>query len=217
MTKIYNTTTPQNESSIKTISILIFPDFEVLDVFGPMELFGMLPDNFLIELVAQTKEPVRAKQGALIIPDKTIYEVSTTDILLVPGGRGTRTECENKKLLLWLVKLSRQAELVLSVCTGAALLANAGLLDGKQATTNKMAFKWVSSLSDKVNWKAKARWVEDDKIFSSSGVSAGMDMSLAVIEKLLGQETAEDVASFAEYYWNNDAESDKFSEIYGLN
>ena len=103
-----------------------------------------------------------------------------------------------------------------SVCTGSALLASAGLLENMKATTNKEAFAWTTSYGDKVNWQREARWVEDGKFFTSSGVSAGMDMSLALIARLLGQETAEKGANWAEYEWHKDANRDPFAKIHGL-
>ena len=95
-------------------------------------------------------------------------------------------------------------------------MARAGILDGVHATTNKRAFAWAASQNDKVKWKKEARWVEDGKFFTSSGVSAGMDMSLAVIGKILGQETAKQIAIWTEYEWHSEAGWDPFSKIHGL-
>ena len=103
-----------------------------------------------------------------------------------------------------------------SVCTGSALLAKAGVLDGVRATTNKLAFAWASSQSAIPQWQRQARWVEDGKFFTSSGVSAGIDLSLAVIAKLISHQAAEQAANFAEYNWNRDADWDPFAEINGL-
>ena len=137
-------------------------------------------------------------------------------MLLVPGGIGTRREVNNPVLLNWLKERSQQAELVASVCTGSALLAKAGVLDGLRATSNKLAFAWASSQSEKVQWQKQARWVEDGKVFSSSGVSAGIDMALAVIAKLVSQQAAEDAANFAEYTWQRDADCDPFASVVGV-
>ena len=119
-------------------------------------------------------------------------------------------------LLDWLQQRAQQAELVTSVCTGSALLAKAGVLDGVRATTNKLAFAWAASQSAKVQWQQQARWVEDRKFFTSSGVSAGIDMSLAVIAKLVSHQAAEQAASFAEYDWHRDADWDPFAALHGL-
>ena len=138
------------------------------------------------------------------------------DLLLVPGGRGSRKAVNDDALLDWLRRQSEAAELVTTVCTGSAILARTGLLDGRKATTNKAAFAWVAAQGPAVNWQPVARWVEDGKIFTSSGVSAGMDMALAVIAKLEGQETADQVATWAEYDWHRDAGWDPFAVVHGL-
>jgi len=202
--------------SKQSIGVVLFPEFELLDVFGPLEMYGMAPESFEIHMVAEMKGEVASRQGPKSIAEISISETGQFDILLVPGGPGTRTEVANVSLLQWLREQSKNAEYVTSVCTGSALLAKAGILDGVRATTNKRVFKCVTSQVDKVNWVEEARWVEDGKYFTSSGVSAGMDMSLAVIEKILGLDAAEQIATRAEYEWHRDASWDPFAKIYGL-
>ena len=136
--------------------------------------------------------------------------------MLVPGGQGTRNEVNNPTTISWLKKVQPDAEMMLSVCTGSALFAKAGFLDGVRATTNKKAFDWVASQGTQVEWVKKARWVRDGSYFTSSGISAGMDMSIAVISHLLGKERAEQVAIRAEYDWHQDPDEDPFAAIYGL-
>ena len=119
-------------------------------------------------------------------------------------------------MLDWLRNRSMGAEYVTAVCTGSALLARAGILEGRKATTNKKAYDWATSQSDKVHWIKQARWVEDGKFFTSSGVSAGMDMSLALIAGLFGEDTAVQAATWAEYEWHRDAGWDPFAKVYGL-
>ena len=201
---------------MRTIGALIFPGFELLDMFGPLEMFGRLSEQFEIKMVAETSGSVASAQGPKTVVDRLISEGDRYDLLLVPGGPGTRTEVNNPELLAWLTEASSHTELVLSICTGSALLAKAGLLDGVRATTNKAAFQWVKSQGPRVQWQPQARWVEDGKFFTSSGVSAGMDMSLAVLAKLFGRQKAEDVAVWAEYEWHSDADWDPFSKINGL-
>jgi len=201
---------------MKTVGALIFPEFELLDVFGPLEMFGMVSDDIDIKMVAETLGPVASRQGPRSVADHLTSQGHAYDIVLVPGGAGTRREVENLDLLTWLKQASSQAELALSVCTGSALLAKAGLLDGLKATTNKAAFRWVESQGPNVRWQPKARWVEDGKFITSSGVSAGVDMSIAVISKLLGRQKAEKAATWAEYEWHPDAEWDPFAKINGL-
>jgi transcriptional regulator GlxA family with amidase domain len=199
-----------------SIAVVLFQDFELLDVFGPLEMFGLLHQNFELCLVAEDGDTVASRQGPRSVVDQVFADDRQYDILLVPGGNGTRREVDNPVLLDWLKQQSPGAQYVTSVCTGSALLAKSGLLDGLRATTNKAAFEWVASQGDKVHWQKQARWVEHGKYFTSSGVSAGIDMSLALIARLLGQETADQVATWAEYEWHRDPEQDPFAKIYGL-
>ena len=199
-----------------SIGTLIFDGFELLDVFGPLEMFGLLPEQFSISMVAQNKGVVTSAQGPQCIATESFSNTCNYNLLMVPGGMGTRTEVNNKLLLQWLVQQSQAADYICSVCTGSALLARAGILDGYRATSNKGAFDWVASQRDTVHWVAEARWVEDRNIFTSSGVSAGIDMSLAVIAKILGDKKANEVATWAEYEWHKDSELDPFAKIRGL-
>jgi transcriptional regulator GlxA family with amidase domain len=194
------------------IGAVIFPDFEMLDFFGPLQMFSMHRDGFRITTVAETAAPVPSSGGPSIVPDESFAAGNHYDILLVPGGKGTRSERLNQPFLDWLSQAADQAELVTSVCTGSLLLANAGILNGLKATTNKRAFDWVVENSpDGIQWQPKARWVEDGKVLTSSGVSAGMDMSLALIAKTLGETAARDAARWAEYNAYTDADFDPFS------
>lgn len=202
--------------SAQSIGVVLFHEFELLDVFGPLEMYGMAPESFEICMVAERGGEVASRQGPKSVVEHEFSGGRQYDILLVPGGRGTRKEIGNSTLLEWIRDQSTGAEYVTSVCTGSALLAKAGVLDGIRATTNKRAFAWATSQSDKVKWEKEARWVEDGKFFTSSGVSAGMDMSLAVIGKLLGQETAEQVATWTEYEWHKNSRWDPFAKIHGL-
>ena len=196
--------------SKKAIGVLIFDDFELLDVFGPLEMYGMLPEIFDIFLVSEDGGNISSRQGPRVVSDHILSMGYQYDILFVVGGTGTRREVHNPRLMKWLKGQAEGAELVTSVCTGSALLAKAGVLDGIRATTNKLAFNWVQNQGEKVSWIKKARWVEDGRFFTSSGVSAGTDMSLAVIERLTDRDTAYKVAAMAEYIWNEDSEDDPF-------
>ncbi len=201
---------------MRSIGVVLFEEFELLDVFGPLEMYGMAPESFEIHMVAESGGDVASAQGPKSVVEHEFGEERQYEVLLVPGGGGTRAEIGNPRLLEWLRTQSMGAEYVTSVCTGSALLARAGVLDGVRATTNKQAFAWATSQGDKVKWEKEARWVEDGKFFTSSGVSAGMDMSLAVISRILGQETAEQIAIWAEYEWHSEAGWDPFAKIYGL-
>ena len=198
---------------MRRLAAVLFEGFEMLDYFGPLEMFAMFPDQIEILAVAEHAAPVRASGGPAVMPDRVFADGVDYDLLLVPGGRGTRREVDNAALIDWLRAASEKAELVTSVCTGAALLARAGLLDGRAATSNKLAFDWVASQSDKVDWRASARWVADGRFLTSSGVSAGIDMSLDALARLLGPEAAEKAAHWAEYVANRDPENDPFGRM----
>jgi putative intracellular protease/amidase len=195
---------------MRTIGVLLFPEFELLDVFGPLEMFGML-DEFEIRLVAEQERFVASTQGPRSVIDDLFADERAYDVLLIPGGRGTRREVENPRLLDWLKAKAAGAEYVASVCTGSALLARAGLLDGIAATSNKLAFDWVKSQGPSVRWQSRARWVEAGKFFTSSGVSAGMDMSLALIARICGEAQAQRAATWAEYEWHQNPDDDPFA------
>ena len=201
---------------MRFLGVVLFPEFELLYVFGPLEMYGILSDQFQIHLVGEKRGAIASRQGPKSLIERELSESYQYDILLVPGGQGTRIAIHNKTLLAWLRKQSTSAEYVTAVCTGSALLAKAGLLDHRRATTNKLAFDWVTAQGEQVLWQKKARWVKDCQFFTSAGVSAGIDMSLALIAKLLGQKTAEQTAIWAEYDWHQDPDWDPFAKIHGL-
>ena len=203
-------------SSKRIVGAVLFHEFALLDVFGPLQMFGMLPDNFEIRLVTEKGGQVVSRQGPRSVSDDSFDKGLEYDILLVPGGIGTRKEVSNQVLLEWLRERAESAEFVTSVCTGSAILARAGMLDGLRATTNKMAFEWTTSQGPRVVWERKARWVEDGKFFTSSGVSAGMDMTLALIARILGRAAAAEVATRTEYEWHEDPDWDPFAKVHGL-
>jgi transcriptional regulator GlxA family with amidase domain len=202
----------------KTVGIVLFEGFELLDVFGPAEAFGVLAELGLgtVLLVAAKAGPVASAQKLRAVADHGFADCPHLDVILVPGGMGTRHLVKDAPTLDWLRKRTVDAEAVTSVCTGAAVLAAAGLLDGKRATTNKRVFQWVAQQGPRVNWIKEARWVEDGKFATSSGVSAGIDMALAQIAHLYGQEAADQVAIGMEYDWHRDASWDPFAKVHGL-
>ena len=131
--------------SKRTLGVVLFEGFELLDVFGPLEMFGLAADHFEIRLISESGGVVASRQGPKSVCDDSFQSAPAIDVLLVPGGIGTRREVNNPVLLNWLKERSQQAELVASVCTGSALLAKAGVLDGLRATSNKLAFAWAAS------------------------------------------------------------------------
>jgi transcriptional regulator GlxA family with amidase domain len=200
----------------RRITVVLFDRFELLDVFGPLELFGILPDRFEIGLTGPSGAPVRSAQGPEAVPHHSYEMAARPDVVLVPGGIGTRQLVDDRAFLDWLAAWARRAELVTSVCTGSALLAAAGLLDGYRATSNKRAFNWARTQGPHVEWVARARWVEDRDRWTSSGVAAGMDMTLALIARLHGDELASGVADGVELEWHRDPSWDPFAVKHGL-
>ncbi len=201
---------------MRKLAAVIFPGFELLDLYGPLEMLGMLSEEFSLTLVAETAGPVASGAGTQSLAELSFVDCSGFDMLLIPGGPGTRREIDNPAMMDFLLRAAVDAEVVASVCTGSVLLARSGLLDGRKATSNKRAWDWVISSSQSVSWQAKARWVQDGPYWTSSGVAAGIDMSLALIASLLGQQTAEDVSTAAEYDWHRDPDWDPFADHYGL-
>ena len=193
------------------LGAIIFNNFELLDLFGPLEMFGQLEEQLEIILISEKNKIVKSTQGTQIVSDFTFENCPEIDILLIPGGWGTRTEINNKNLIDFIKQKSIEASYVATVCTGTALLSKTKLLDFHKATTNKKAFDWVISQNSNVDWIEEARWVEDDKFFTSSGVSAGIDMAIALIEKIFDKEMSYKIAEFTEYIWNEDKNFDPFS------
>jgi transcriptional regulator GlxA family with amidase domain len=204
------------------IGALLFEGFELLDLFGPLEMFGLLGKRARIHMLAQIPGPIASTAGPACLADTPLAAVADNnlalDILLIPGGQGTRREVNNPGLLAQLRRASDRARHTASVCTGSALLAKAGLLDGKRATTNKhkLAYHWVTTQSPAVTWVPEARWVVDGKFFTSSGISAGTDMALALIAHLCGPDTARAIAQRAEYEWQENPARDPFAKLNGL-
>ena len=198
------------------IGAVLFEGFELLDFYGPLEMFGLLEGEARITVVAEKIGSVKSSVGPGGMPDTTIAGSSGFDVLLIPGGIGTRTQMANAPFLAELKRLAEVSRIVATVCTGSLLLAKTGLLDGRKATSNKRVFQLVKTAAPKVNWMAKARWVEDGKYFTSSGVSAGMDMALAVVARICGREKGLEIAKRAEYEWHEDSAWDPFAAAAGL-
>jgi transcriptional regulator GlxA family with amidase domain len=201
---------------MQTLGVLLFPGFELLDVFGPLEAWGHLSDRYRIVMVGAAAGPVASAQGPSVHADAGLADCPPLELLLVPGGIGTRTAVDDRPLLDWVAARSAAADTVMSVCTGSAVLARAGVLDGRRATTNKAVYRWVVTQGPHVTWVPRARWVEDGKFVTSSGVSAGIDMTLAVIARLVDADTAEALARGMEYDWHRDAAWDPFADVWGL-
>lgn len=192
------------------IAFIMFEDYETLDVFGPAEIFGRLVDKYTLKFYSLEGGVITNRHGVPIMTEKFGTIENKPEIILVPGGLGTRKQVNNLKLLDKIKELSLASDYVLSVCTGSALLAKSGLLDGKKATSNKRAFSWASSQGTNVEWDKKARWKIDGKYYTSSGVSAGMDMALGFLADRHGIDFARKVAKEIEYNWIEDKDNDNF-------
>lgn len=197
-------------NATRTLGAVIYKNFELLDLFGPLEMFGNIVPGIKIVTVAEQLGPIRSAQGPKTIAEYGFSECPRLDLILLPGGIGTMEQLNNAAILQFLKDRSLSAEVTMSVCSGSAILAKAGLLDGRRATSNKQFFSLATSQSDKVKWVAEARWVEDGPFATSSGVSAGIDMALAIITRLFGRERAQLIANRAEYVWQDDPNRDPF-------
>jgi len=194
------------------VAVLLFNDFETLDVFGPVELFGRLKQHYHILFYSLEGGLVKNYHGVAVNTSKLEELKNGAGIFLIPGGYGTRVEVNNATLLDLIKSVSMQSEFVHTVCTGSALLAKTGLLNGIKATSNKRAFDWVITQGPNVNWVRKARWTKDEKYYTSAGVSAGMDMTLGFLCDRHGIEFARKTAFEIEYNWIEDMEEDDFYE-----
>ena len=191
-------------------NVILFDDFETLDAFGPVEIIGKMPKTYALGYFSVNGGAVLSSQQ-VSVNTFPFSEIDTAGVLLIPGGMGTRKLVDNADFIAQIRALSQKASYVLTVCTGSALLAKTGLLSGKKATSNKSAFDWVCGNGSDVNWIRKARWTSDGKYYTSSGVTAGIDMTLGFIRDIHSEKTANDICKFVEYIWNNDESNDPFA------
>ena len=193
----------------KRVGILVFPNVEVLDFCGPFEVFSVTRLNeatrredrspFEVLLVAERTEPVTATGGLRVLPDVSIDACPALDILVVPGGWGTRAEITNDRLLRWIAERGKAVETLTSVCTGSMLLGQAGLLDGRHATTHWRSLPWMRDAFPTITVEEKQHVVEDGHVLTSAGISAGIDMALRVVARYHGDEVARATARNMEY------------------
>jgi transcriptional regulator GlxA family with amidase domain len=192
-----------------TVGILIFDDVEVLDFAGPFEVFattrpldsGAQDDErpFRVLTIAERSALVKCRGGLLVQPHHTIDDHPPLDILLVPGGYGTRREASNPRLLDWIAAQDRTTKLTTSVCTGAFLLAARGLLDNLPATTHWGSIERLKATHPLIDVRDDVRYVDNGHIVTSAGVSAGIDMALHIVSRLLGEQVAQQTARGMEY------------------
>lgn len=216
------------------VGVFVYEDFEPLDVWGFIQPFAIArfigtsyrdppPYPFEIVLVAHqdrgdaegpTPAPVASYNGPRVLPDLFRDEAleRELDLLMVPGGMGLRYilepeeagSDERAELFAWLRAMDERVQIMASVCTGSALLAAAGLLDGVAATTNQQSFAWVTAFGPRVRWDNVSRWVDADRYVTSAGVSAGTDMGFHLVSRLAGRAVAEAAALASEYDWHRD-------------
>ena len=188
----------------QNVAILIFADVEALDFAGPFEVFAVTDElrgyeTFNVFTVAESKLPIRARNGLSVNPDHDFASCPAPDLLVVPGGFGTRALLENAAVLAWLRALSAHAEIVMSVCTGSLVLAQAGLLDCLRATTHHECFALLRRLAPRTEVVENERFVDNGKFLTAAGISAGIDCSLHIVGQLLGAAVAAKTARYMEY------------------
>lgn len=198
----------------KRVGILVFPNVEVLDFCGPFEVFSVArlnearrrddPSPFEVVLVAEREGTVTATGGLEVVPHHTIDSCPPLDVLVVPGGWGTRTEIENERLVAWIRERGRGVETLTSVCTGSMLLGRAGLLEGRRATTHWRSLGWMREMFPDVEVVTDEHVVTDGRVVTSAGVSAGIDMALRVVARYCGEEVARAAARVMEYPYTDD-------------
>lgn len=217
-------TTPTNPPRTLRVGILIFEGFEPIDVFGFVEAFSIArflgqkyedppPYPFESVLIGRHVGKVKSINGPTAWADLDFDQALNTplDVLTIPGGGGTWPLLDDEKdpkgvaqLLDWVRAMDERVPLMSSVCTGAAVLARAGLLDGRPATSNHGAFKWVRQQGPNVLWDTVSRWVDAGKYVTSAGVSAGTDLGFYLVSRLAGRAVAENAVLAAEYDWHRD-------------
>ena len=208
------------EQPVRRVAVALFEGFTLLDVYGPVQAFascrvmqaaGTPHRLYQILTVGERPGPVPAGEGTATVVEHAFADAPPYDILLIPGGFGTRRAVSDPSFLKQLAAASERASVTTTVCTGSALLARTGLLDGRPATSNKLAWDWVIQQGPAVRWQRRARWVDDGNVLTSSGVSAGIDMALSLVERLNGRDMAITSARNMEYVWNSDPANDPFA------
>jgi transcriptional regulator GlxA family with amidase domain len=193
----------------KRVGILVFPDVEVLDFCGPFEVFSVTrldetrrreePSPFEVLVIAETREPVVATGGLRVLPEHDLASCPRLDILVVPGGWGTRSLVNNARVVGWIRNQTAQVERVASVCTGSFLLGQAGLLDGHRATTHWMSLDRMRGTYPSIEVVRDQHVVEDGSIVTSAGIAAGIDLALRIVARYHGEAVARATARYMEY------------------
>jgi transcriptional regulator GlxA family with amidase domain len=202
---------PKETSTINRVAILLFDGVELLDFAGPFEVFSAArsnpdsPDRLMeVFTVAEQDDPIICRNGLVVLPSYSLKYCPYADILVIPGGQGTRTAIHNKRLIAWIHQRAGEVSLTTSVCTGSFLLAQAGLLTGKAATTHWGSIQRLRDDFPDLDVRENQRWVDAGEIITSAGVSAGIDMALHVLDRIYGPDIAAATARGIEYdYWKS--------------
>ena len=189
----------------RTVAILLFDEIEVLDFAGPFEVFAVTDELsdyqlFRVVTVAEEKRAIRARNGLSVNPDHAMADCPRPDILIVPGGIGTRPLLHNAAVLAWISSVNATAEIVASVCTGSIVLGRAGLLDGLKATTHHECFDLLRQNAPRTTIVETDRFLDNGRILTAAGISAGIDVSLHLIARLHGAVIAQKTARYMEYH-----------------
>ncbi|KAF2492911.1 ThiJ/PfpI family protein [Lophium mytilinum] len=213
----------------KSYGLLLFPGFQALDAFGPLDVLNILSVTHPLSLsiIASTLSPVPTNNpvngklspnfGQSVVPTHTFADPpADLEVLIVPGGMGLRNPAVVEELAQFLKGAYPKLRYVLTVCTGSVPLAASGVLERRKATTNKKAWVWATSPYANVDWVHKARWVVDGNVWTGSGVSAGIDLVLAFVEEVYGAEKAKELAIGIEYDRHEDPSYDPFADIWKI-
>ena len=189
----------------RIVAILLFDEIEVLDFAGPFEVFAVTDElsnhqRFRVVTVAPEQRAIRARNGLSVNPDHALADCPRPDILIVPGGFGTRALLNNQPVLDWIKAIHTTAEIVASVCTGSIVLGRAGLLDGLKATTHHECFELLRTHAPRTTIVETDRFLDNGRILTAAGISAGIDMSLHLVARLHGAAVAEKTARYMEYH-----------------
>jgi transcriptional regulator GlxA family with amidase domain len=188
----------------RNVALLLFDDVEVLDFTGPLEVFGAanaLHGGELFNVITFGISPgtIRTRYGLKVVPDFAVENCPAPHVLIVPGGEGTRALLGRASLLEWLRHKSRTAEIVMSVCSGALVLGQAGLLDGLRATTHHRVFDLLRQVAPMADVVEDERFIDNGRIVTAGGIAAGLDCALHVIARLVSRDAADATARYMEY------------------
>ncbi|KAI1803912.1 class I glutamine amidotransferase-like protein [Daldinia bambusicola] len=202
-------------------AVALYPGFQALDVFGPLDILNMLSKTrtLSLEILSATLDPVPTltpssghTTGQSVLPTRTFADgADDIEVLLVPGGFGSRDPANIAPVVEFVRKTYPRLRYLLTVCTGSAVVASSGILDERRATSNKRAWEWATAQGPRVSWVRRARWVTDGNVWTSSGVSAGIDMMYAFVADRFGDDLAQTLADASEYVRNTDPDWDPFA------